>query len=175
MKSWELLRELFARQGIKQIAARLGRSRWLVHKWTEPAGGTGSGLRNPLDVLALLMQGTDARRLAQWVCAQAGGRFVPDPPVTPCSATERQACVGRGLQALWQMTAALAGQVSHPRQSEGEMKRLQALWAELQADMEQLLASGGPNAKRAEEAWPAESHRCRHRRPGGRCGFHERA
>jgi len=63
VKSWELLRKLFAPKGAKYFTGLLGRSRFLVHKWTEPAGNTTSGARNPLDALALLMAETDAARV----------------------------------------------------------------------------------------------------------------
>ena len=50
MESHELLRDIFEKSNVKQIAAALGLSLSLVYKWAEPAesSGTGSGAANPL-------------------------------------------------------------------------------------------------------------------------------
>jgi len=81
MKSWELLRIVFKQAGAKSVARDLNLSLSLIHKWSEPAVGTGSGELNPLDRVAALMRITGDRRLAQWICEQAEGYFVPNPKV----------------------------------------------------------------------------------------------
>ena len=76
MESHELMRVLTKKYGSKHIASALGRSQNLVNKWTRPQP-PGTGARNPLDQAALLLECTaNDDRLLNWLCAQAGGRFV---------------------------------------------------------------------------------------------------
>jgi hypothetical protein len=131
MKSWELLRELFAPKGVKHIASRLGLSRWLVHKWTHPAGGTSSGARNPLDVLSLLMESTDAPRLAQWVCQQCGGYFVPNPQVKAHAPEPLLAAHSRVVREFGELIALVCEAAGDNRITVPEAQRIRQRWEAL--------------------------------------------
>jgi hypothetical protein len=131
-----LLRELFAPQGVKQIASRLGRSRWLVHKWTQPAGVTASGTRNPLDALTLLMDCTDPRRLAQWVCERAGGYFVSNPQSQPGRQPALLLATGKVIAEMGLLQSALGDAVKDCRVTRTEAAEMRHQWETLKADME---------------------------------------
>ena len=150
MKSWELLRELFAAKGIKHIAALVGRSRFLVHKWTEPAGIDASGARNPLDVLALLMAETDATRLAHWVCAKAGGRYVPAAQVPPLRPEERLPACQRLMRELGEMVSAMNKLMPAGRLTPAEQDELGRVFAQLQTDMARLLQPAAGNKPKGD-------------------------
>lgn len=81
MESYELLREVFEKTSPKEIAAELGVSLSLVYKWSQPPEeeGKGSGSRNPLDRVNLLMRVTRDARIIRWLCRQANGYFLPNP------------------------------------------------------------------------------------------------
>ena len=178
MKSWELLRELFAPKGIKHIAGLVGRSSPLVHKWTEPAGIDASGARNPLDVLALLMVETDAARVAHWVCAVAGGIFVPAAQLPPLRPEERLPACHRLLGELGELLSVMGKVLPSGRLSSAEKEALGRVFAQLQTDMIRLLEPAD-DRERVEkgrwqiiaEEWRTKISGCRHRLPGGRCGF----
>jgi hypothetical protein len=75
MKSYEVLRQAFKLVGCKNVAVELGCSLSLVHQWSRGQDGR-SEARNPLDLLLRCLQITGDRRLLEWLCKQAGGRFV---------------------------------------------------------------------------------------------------
>ncbi len=79
MQSHELLREVYDRANVKQIAADLGLSLSLIYKWAEPADDLGSGTANPLDRVAALIRSTDDPQIVQWICQEAGGFFIRNP------------------------------------------------------------------------------------------------
>jgi hypothetical protein len=79
MQSHELLREVYARSNVKQIAADLGLSLSLVYKWAEPAEALGSGTVNPLDRVETMMRSTGDERIVRWVAERAGGYFIRNP------------------------------------------------------------------------------------------------
>jgi hypothetical protein len=77
MKSHEVLRKAFKKVGCKNVARELKLSLSTIHKWTEPVPNGGSGLANPLDKVEQLMTLTGDIGLLEYLCAQAGGQFVP--------------------------------------------------------------------------------------------------
>jgi hypothetical protein len=79
MQSHELLREVFEKCNVKQIAAELGLSQSLIYKWAEADEGGGSGAANPLDRLEALLRCSNDIRLVHWVCEKAGGFFIYNP------------------------------------------------------------------------------------------------
>jgi hypothetical protein len=140
MKSYELLRMVFAKQCVKQIAAGVKLADVTVYKWTEPTGQNGSGQRNPLDVVALLMLLTGDQRLIEWLCRAAGGYFAPNPPVKrPLPATERLPASCRVMMELVNLQAALLGTLPACRCSGAQAEALRGLWDSLKADMERYV------------------------------------
>lgn len=83
MRSYEVLRNAAEKVGVKQLAHALKLSPALVYKWCQefdPDDPDASGARNPLDRLAEIVELTGDRAVVQWLCQQAEGFFVPNPP-----------------------------------------------------------------------------------------------
>ncbi len=84
MRSYEVLKQAADKIGVKALAAKLRLSPALVYKWCQewnPDDPDVSGARNPLDRLADIVHETGDRRVVNWLCHEAGGFFVPNPPV----------------------------------------------------------------------------------------------
>ena len=79
MQSHELLREVFEKCNVKQIAADMGLSQSLIYNWAEADESGGSGAANPLDRIEALIRCSNDLRLVQWICERAGGFFIKNP------------------------------------------------------------------------------------------------
>ncbi|MEX2580041.1 MAG: hypothetical protein WD342_13365 [Verrucomicrobiales bacterium] len=81
MESHEILKEAFQSPNTspKEIAAELGVSLSLVYKWAQPNSESGSGSRNPLDRVELLLDLTKHYEIVEWLCGRGGGYFVRNP------------------------------------------------------------------------------------------------
>ena len=77
MESHELLREILQRHGAKDLAAKLDLSLQRIYQWAEDPKG--SGTPNPLDRVNAIQKATGDTRIAEWICEQAGGFFMPNP------------------------------------------------------------------------------------------------
>lgn len=83
MESHEVIREALDKVGAKVVAQELNLSYSTVSKWGEippKEGERGSGARNPLDRIWMLYEATSHRPILDWLCNQAGGYFVENPP-----------------------------------------------------------------------------------------------
>jgi hypothetical protein len=86
MKSYEVLREVVEKVGVKSLAAKLKLSQAMVYKWCdEPSQDAGRprGATNPLDRVNEIMAHTGCDEPARWLCQQVGGFFVKNPPMKP--------------------------------------------------------------------------------------------
>ena len=84
MQSYELLREVFKSKSPKQVAEDIGLSVSVLYKWAEPPEhAAGSGIGNPLDRVAALLQSTGDQRIVQWICERANGFFIHNPRTIP--------------------------------------------------------------------------------------------
>jgi hypothetical protein len=83
MESHELLRAIYKDTSPKVISQETGLSLSMVYKWAQAKGEGQSGINNPLDRIAELIQITDDQRLVQWICAQFGGFYVKSPKRCP--------------------------------------------------------------------------------------------
>ncbi|MCK6456228.1 MAG: hypothetical protein L6Q92_06830 [Phycisphaerae bacterium] len=84
MQSYEVLRKAVDRVGVKAVAAELRVSPALVYKWCEESDADdpdASGTRNPLDRLREVVRLTGDTDIVNWLCHEAGGFFVTNPPV----------------------------------------------------------------------------------------------
>ncbi|MCB1224628.1 MAG: hypothetical protein KDK99_02345 [Verrucomicrobiales bacterium] len=82
MESHEVVHQALESSNPKEVAAELGISLSLVYKWAQAGGEAGSGAANPLDRVLKLYQLTRDDHILQWLCQQAGGVFVKNPPST---------------------------------------------------------------------------------------------
>lgn len=93
MKSHEVLKRACKKMGAKNVAAHLNLSLATVHQWSRPPKPKGTGIINPLDRIAAILDFTGEKQLAEWICRRAGGYFVHNPAVKngrpkPLSAAE---------------------------------------------------------------------------------------
>ena len=133
MESHELLREVFSKASVKQVASDLGLSASMIYKWAEPDEGTGSGATNPLDRIEALVKSTDDTRIVQWICERAGGFLIKNPnahwphPHFLIPATNR---IVQEFADLLSVVAAAAGDDHISKQ---ESKTIRARWEELKS------------------------------------------
>ena len=83
MRSDEVLKRATERIGVKALAATLRLSPALIYKWCQESDQNdpdASGARNPLDRLADIIRATGDTEVVNWLCHEAGGFFVPNPP-----------------------------------------------------------------------------------------------
>ena len=86
MEAHDVMRTVLKTTSAKQIAAGMNLSLSLVYKWAEPpVEGVPSG--SPLDRVGQLVRISKDPRVAQWVCEQADGFFIRNPPDQPLDRT----------------------------------------------------------------------------------------
>lgn len=83
-KSYDVLRRVIDKVGVKKISARLGVSRSLVYKWCQQPQVASSldfksGAANPLDRIRIIYEETQDPQLIQWICQLANGFWVNNP------------------------------------------------------------------------------------------------
>ena len=86
MRSDQVLKRAADKVGVKALAAELRLSPALVYKWCQewdPGDPDASGARNPLDRLADIVRVTGDSSVLNWLCHEAGGFYVPNPPDPP--------------------------------------------------------------------------------------------
>lgn len=79
MQSHEVLKEAFEKTSPKALASDLGVSLSLVYKWAQEQSELGSGSRNPLDRLKVIIKETGDVKILSWLCEEFGGYYVPNP------------------------------------------------------------------------------------------------
>lgn len=131
LASHDILREAIERTGPKEIAAGMGLSLSLIYKWGQPSTELGSGSRNPLDRVVQLMELTKELLIIQWLCRQAGGHFVRNPPSTCKEGFEvlpaTNEIVNQFAGLLGEITQAAIDNAISPEES----ARIRRIWDEL--------------------------------------------
>ncbi|HOY59631.1 MAG TPA: hypothetical protein PK640_16035 [Verrucomicrobiota bacterium] len=136
MQSHELLREVYDRANVKQIAADLGLSLSLIYKWAEPSNDMGSGTTNPLDRVVALIRSTGDSQIVQWICQEAGGFFIRNPkglwphPLLLVPATNRI------VQDFADLLAVIAKAANDNHISRPEAAAIRTRWEELKSATE---------------------------------------
>ena len=142
MKSHEVVRKACQRKGCKQVAAGMKVSVDLVHKWGRGRADGRSVELNPPDRMVSLMECTGDLGLLHWLCQQAGGFFVANPPVKSLRTAKDLLPVEKlvlGEQAgLFVMLVQALGQ----RLSRAEVAELGSRGERRKSDMERPVASG---------------------------------
>jgi hypothetical protein len=136
MQSHELLREVFSKTSVKQVAADLNLSLSMVYKWAEPDEGTGSGATNPLDRIETLVQSTQDTRLVQWICERAGGFFIRNPKTQWPHPHFLIPATNQVVQEFADLLAVIAAAAGDNRISRDEAKAIRARWEELKSATE---------------------------------------
>ena len=152
MESHEACRKAFKSVGCKNVARGMKLSHSIVNKWSEPRPPHGSGLLNPPDRMARLMALTGNEVLIRWLCAEAGGFFVPNPVAMPrairLDAAQEPCRLLRDFGAL-ELAAAIA--LEGPASAD-KVSRLRSLWEQCKGDVERLVRvlEGGGFRRRAK-------------------------
>jgi hypothetical protein len=136
MQSHELLREVFTRTSVKQVAADLHLSLSLVYKWAEPDEGAGSGAANPLDRIETLVRSTGDTRIVQWICERAGGFFIKNPKTQWPHPHFLIPATNQVVQEFADLLAVVAAAAADNRISASEAKTIRARWEELKCATE---------------------------------------
>jgi hypothetical protein len=142
MKSHELIRQLLQQANAKQLAAEMGLSTSLIYKWAEPGEDGGSGAQNPLDRVEQLARLTDGVRVAQWVCAGAGGFYVKSPRPLPNGEPHTLAAASHEIiHEFADMLSTIAAAALDNKITSAEAKDIRARWQALQSDTEEFVRS----------------------------------
>ncbi len=82
-KSFEVLKQVISKVGVKKVAAELNVSQSLVYKWCQesrnPEAWLPSGASNPLDRIQKIYELTEDQDLLNWICQLGQGYFVKNP------------------------------------------------------------------------------------------------
>ncbi len=139
MQSHELIRELLQHANAKQLAAEMGLSPSLIYKWAEPDEGGGSGSTNPLDRVEQLARLTDGVKIAQWVCACAGGFYVKSPKAVGMENHSLYTASHEIVHEFADMLATIATAAGDNNITQAEAKNIRALWQRLQSETEEFV------------------------------------
>jgi transposase len=131
MDSHEVVRRALEATSPKEIAAEMGVSLSLVYKWSQPDEGTGSGARNPLDRVLQLYELTKEDHLLQWLCQQAGGYFVKNPPSTCKKGFEVMPATQEIVQQFAGLLAAISQAALDNTITDKEAAEIRHVWDEL--------------------------------------------
>jgi len=139
MKSHELFRNLMEDCNAKQLAGQMGLSTSTIYKWAEPAGNSGSGTLNPLDRVGQLMELTDAREIAQWVCMQADGFYVKNPHVRHRASHSVVVATNKIVQEFADMLSLVATAALDNSITEQEAKEIRERWERVKSVAEEFV------------------------------------
>ncbi len=133
MQSHEIIKNACDRCGPKEVAAQLGVSLSLVYKWTEPCTETGSGSRNPLDRVVELMRCTKDVELIRWLCEQAGGYFVRNPPSSCKQGFEVMPATSEIVKQFGGLLGEISRAASDNRITNDESQQIRHIWDALKS------------------------------------------
>jgi hypothetical protein len=138
MESHELLRDVFQTVSPKHAAAELGLSLSMVYKWAEPPEQR-SGVPNPLDRVAVLMQCSDDTRIVQWVCQKAGGFFIKNPRASHPHVLHLVPAMNSVVQEFADLLSVMAAAAHDSQITTDEAKNIRGRWEELKAVTEEFV------------------------------------
>lgn len=140
MQSHELLREVFQKSNVKEVAAELGLSLSMIYKWAEPPEeGAGSGTTNPLDRIEDLLRVTQDVRLAQWICQRAGGFFIRNPQKASPHPHYLIPATNQIIQEFADLLAVVASAAADSHITLKEAEAIRARWEELKTVTEEFV------------------------------------
>jgi hypothetical protein len=132
MESHEVMRAVLKSTSAKQIAAEMGVSLSLVYKWAEPpADGAGQG--SPLDRVGQLARISKDGSVAQWVCEQSNGFFIPNQPPSDASGKPLIPATTDIVQEFADMLAYIAQASADSVITKDESKTIRRRWEELKS------------------------------------------
>ncbi len=140
MQSNELLREMFQKTSVKQIADDLDLSASMIYKWAEDDDKGGSGTPNPLDRIEQLLRSTNDQRLVQWICQRAGGFFILNPKTNKPHPDYLIPATNEIVQEFADLLQVVAVAASDNQITPKEAANIRARWEELKSVTESFVA-----------------------------------
>ena len=140
MQSHEVLREVFQKSSVKQVAAELGLSNSMMYKWAEPEAGSGSGAANPLDRIEALLRATNDMRIVQWICQRAGGFFILNPKTNRPHPSFLIPATNEIVQEFADLLAVIASAAADNQITPQEAKAIRGRWEDLKCVTESFVA-----------------------------------
>ncbi len=142
MESHEILKISLDEVGIKMAAHKLGLSQSMIYKWCQPDGDDGARAVNPLDRVLELVQLTKNTALLEWLCQNAGGYYVPNPPTTLSSPVEVLQATQRMVSEFSMLLSSVTHSLSDDQAiSSDEAKEIRRIWQNLKSVGEYFVAS----------------------------------
>jgi hypothetical protein len=141
MKSHELFRELLQDCNAKQLAGQMGLSTSIIYKWAQPCAEGGSGAVNPLDRVEQLMEFTEGRVIAQWVCEQAGGFYVKNPHPRGTTPHSVVVATNKIVQEFAEMLSLVATAALDNSIAEQESREIRERWESVKSATEEYVTS----------------------------------
>ncbi|HNQ87704.1 MAG TPA: hypothetical protein PKM73_03610 [Verrucomicrobiota bacterium] len=136
MQSHELLREVYARANVKEIAAEMGLSLSLIYKWAEPSAAPGSGTVNPLDRIDELVRLTGDDRIVRWITERANGFFIKNPKAAWPHPFHLVPATNQIVQEFADLLAVIAKAAHDNAICPAEAAAIRARWEELKSGTE---------------------------------------
>ena len=144
MTSYEAIRKANDRLGIKMIADKMSISPSLLYKWSEPPiydGGKNTYM-NPLDRLAQLYALTGELAPTAWLCEQANGFFVHNPPLNRQLPEMLIKVSQQILKEFSEMLDVIAQSMDNDQMIDAiEAKRIRQTWEELKRAAESFVTA----------------------------------
>jgi hypothetical protein len=140
MEAHEVLRRVFKKYGLKNVARELGLGKSTLERWSRPRGNRGTGMVNPLERVEAVARVTHDRQLAEFVCQATDGFYVPNPPAgkKPAGAVELTAAEHAVQRSLGDFEQAMMDALERPA-SRARVEQLRASWDALKAGGERLV------------------------------------
>ena len=139
--SHETLKAAIDKTGVKAVSSRLGLSQAMVYKWC--TGQDGSGVANPLDRLAALVEATGDPGIVEWLCEASGGIFVPNPEPSAVSKAPL-AVLGqtqRLVREFSDLLEVIAQSMADGKVDPAEARRIRSEWEVLKRQAEGFVRS----------------------------------
>jgi len=143
MNSHEVIKQSISDLGVKSVAADMGLSTSLIYKWCQPSDcPEASGADNPLDRLARLYQLTKDPGPIAWLCQQADGYFVANPPKDKCDAIPLLHMTRRIVREFSDLLDVLTESVENDGQIDLiEAQKIRIEWEELKSSAENFVVA----------------------------------
>ena len=137
MKSHTLLKLIFKTVSAKEIARAMSLSISTVYKWAEPRKrDSASGIRNPLDRVALIYKITGDKRVINWICSEADGYFIKNPKTEAGKKDRLVPATTRVVSQFAELLGVVAHAAGDNRITREESERIRQTWETLKSTTE---------------------------------------
>ena len=108
-----------------------------VYKWAEPRKrDSASGIRNPLDRVALIYKITGDKRVINWICSKANGYFIENPNTETKNKDQLVPASNRVVSQFAELLGVVAHAAGDNRISQKESEEIRQTWETLKSTTE---------------------------------------